>query len=87
MKKIKENKEIYAYAERKGLKGPVLIGTLLSEIIRGKEIFSFDYDNSWLNAGKVLYLDPDLQMYHGSHYLPDQALKQTAFSQAERKLF
>ncbi len=87
MKRPEKNKEIYAYADWKGLKGPVLMGTLLSEIIRGKEVFSFNYDSSWLNAGKVLYLDPDLQMYPGSHYLSDQELKQMAFSQAERKLF
>jgi serine/threonine-protein kinase HipA len=83
MKRTEKNTEIYAYADWKGLKGPVLMGTLLLEIIRGKEVFPFNYDSSWLNAGKVLYLDPYLQMYFGSHYLSDQPLKQTAFSQAK----
>jgi serine/threonine-protein kinase HipA len=72
MKRTEKNKEVYVYADWKGLKGPVLMGTLLSEATRGKEIFSFNYDNRWLNTGKALYLDPDLQMYPGSHYVSDQ---------------
>jgi serine/threonine-protein kinase HipA len=72
MKRTEKNKRIFVYADWKGLQGPVLMGTLLSEILRGKEVFSFNYDSGWLNAGKALYLDPDLQMYPGSYYLSDQ---------------
>jgi len=72
MKKAEKNKKIYVFADWKGLMGPVLMGTMLSEVIRGKEVFSFNYDHSWLNTDKALYLDPDLQMYPGSQYLYDQ---------------
>jgi serine/threonine-protein kinase HipA len=72
MKKIKQNRVIYVFGDWKGLNGPVMIGTLHSEIIRGKEIFSFSYDSGWLNSGNAIYLDPDLQMYSGKLYLSDQ---------------
>ncbi len=51
------------------MKDPVLIGILYSERLRGKEIFSFEYDNNWLKSDYAQLLDPDLQLYQGTHYL------------------
>jgi len=46
MAKKDTRKEILVYADWIGiLEPPALLGILYSEIIRGKEIFSFDYDN------------------------------------------
>jgi len=72
MTKTDKNRTIYVYADWKGLNGPVLLGKLISDVIRGKEVFSFIYDNQWLKSGKALFLDPDLQMFPGSQYLNDQ---------------
>ncbi len=72
MMKTKKPTNICVYADWKDLNGPVLMGVLTSEIVRGREVFSFRYDNTWLDSGKAQYLDPDLQMYSGAHYLNDQ---------------
>lgn len=45
------------------------MGTLKAEQLRGKEVFSFEYDKTWLATGFALVLDPDLQFYAGSQYL------------------
>lgn len=69
--KTERQRMIYVYADWKGLDDPVPMGSLSSEIVRGKEIFSFTYDKKWLDAGFTYFLDPDLQMFPGSHYLKD----------------
>jgi serine/threonine-protein kinase HipA len=67
----RNNRKVYVYADWKGLGGPVHMGVLSSEAIRGKEVFSFSYNAEWLESGKAHYLDPDLQMFPGKHYLSD----------------
>lgn len=43
-----------------------LIGTLVSQRVRGKEIFSFEYNEAWLSDNQsILYLDPNLGLYKG----------------------
>ncbi len=64
-------REILVYADWKGLNGPMLMGSLSSELLRGKEIFSFEYDKTWLSSGFSQILDPDLQLYSGPQYLND----------------
>jgi len=61
--------DIFVYAHWQGLENPTLMGILHSERIRGKEIFSFEYDKSWLKSEHSQLLDPDLQLYPGLHYL------------------
>lgn len=65
----KERKEILVYADWQSLKSPKFMGVLSSEIIRGKEIFSFQYSDEWLNADFSQILDPDLRLYQGKQYL------------------
>lgn len=62
---------IFVYADWQEINGPHLMGVLTTELLRGKEIFSFDYDNSWLSLGFAQTLDPDLQFYRGPQYLND----------------
>ncbi len=57
------------YAHWQGLPDPVLMGTLEVNHIRGKEIFSFEYETSWLNSNQSLILDPDLGYYSGPQYI------------------
>lgn len=56
---------------------PEYMGMLHSELLRGKEIFSFEYDTKWLQSDLGQLLDPDLQMYAGTQYLND--LKKSNF--------
>lgn len=64
-------REIYVYADWQEVNGPLLMGVLTSERLRGKEIFSFEYDKAWLSSGFAQTLDPDLQLYSGPQYLND----------------
>ncbi len=64
-------KEIYVYADWHKIGGPKLVGVLASEMLRGKEIFSFEYDSAWLSSDLVQIFDPDLQLYTGPQYLND----------------
>lgn len=48
-----------------------LLGILHSERLKGNEIFSFEYEKSWLNKGPSQLLDPSLQLYSGLHYLSE----------------
>lgn len=72
MAKTNRKREVYVYADWHGLNGPMFMGVLHAELLRGKEIFSFEYDNDWLQSGHAQLLDPDLQLYAGMQYLNDQ---------------
>jgi serine/threonine-protein kinase HipA len=72
MAKTDKKREVLVYADWQGLNGPVYMGVQHAELLRGKEIFSFTYDNSWLQSGQAQLLDPDLQLYAGMQYLNDQ---------------
>ena len=66
-----DHKEIFVYAHCLGLDTPVLMGTLNINITRGIEIFSFEYDDDWLQSGIAQVLDPDLGLYAGPQYIRD----------------
>lgn len=70
MAKRNSRKEILVFASWIGLKEPTQLGTLNSEIVRGKEIFSFEYDKGWLKSKFAQVIDPDLQLFSGTQYLP-----------------
>jgi len=65
-------REILVYADWEGTKTPQLIGTLFSSYLRGKEIFSFEYDKLWLHSSFSCEIDPDLGLYAGIQYLRDE---------------
>ena len=68
----KNRRRIKVYANWKPLTKAELMGTLFSERIRGKEIFSFEYTKDWLKSGSAQNLDPDLQFYEGVQYLSNE---------------
>jgi serine/threonine-protein kinase HipA len=66
------SKNIYVYADWKGLNGSRLMGVLRAEQVRGSEVFSFEYDKSWLDSGERHLLDPDLMYYSGPQYTTEK---------------
>ncbi len=71
MAKVNNSREILVYADWEGLNESTLMGRLSADLIRGKEVFSFEYEKDWLDKAYALYLDPNLQMFTGRQYLPD----------------
>jgi serine/threonine-protein kinase HipA len=69
MAKQNNKKSISVYAHWSGMEKPLLMGTLHSDRLKGKEVFSFEYSDDWLQSGLAQLLDPSLQLYSGLHYL------------------
>lgn len=65
-------KAIKVYAHWQGMEEPVFMGTLFSDRLRGKEIFSFKYNDEWLKNSPSQLLDPNLQLFSGLHYQKEQ---------------
>ena len=55
------------------------MGVLHSELLRGKEVFSFEYEQDWLQRGFAQVLDPELDLYSGLHFLKDDRVNFGAF--------
>jgi HipA-like C-terminal domain./HipA-like N-terminal domain. len=66
-----EQKDIYVYMDWFELEEPVFMGVLHCEVIRGKEVFSYENDPSWLKYSRFRALDPDLSEFAGKQYLPE----------------
>jgi len=66
-----QEKKIWVYADWSVLKATKLLGCLTAQRIRGKEVFSFEYDKEWLHHDHSLFLDPNLNFYQGKQYLQD----------------
>ncbi len=61
-------KNIYVYDHFSSAE-PLLMGTLYVSVIKGKESYSFEYDNKWLKGnGLTLTLDPELMPFLGRQY-------------------
>jgi serine/threonine-protein kinase HipA len=71
---VKQNEiKIWVYADWDFLEEAQLMGWLTSQRLRGKEIFSFEYTEYWLNTDNpILSLDPHLGFYKGKQYLPEE---------------
>jgi serine/threonine-protein kinase HipA len=65
-----EQREIEVHAHWEGLANPTLVGILYATPIRGKEIFSFEYNDSWLTSTHAQALDPALRLFPGPQYAP-----------------
>ncbi len=48
-KSLKNIKKILVYADWQELNGTTFMGILQAELIRGKEVFSFEYSKEWLD--------------------------------------
>jgi serine/threonine-protein kinase HipA len=65
-------RSVFVYADWEGLpEENVLMGQLQSELLRGKEVFSFVYSKEWLSSNFAQALDPDLVFSEGLQYLSD----------------
>lgn len=69
---MKNKREIIVYADWETLDKPNIMGYLTVTIVRGKEIFSFEYNHEWLNSDNSFLLDPDLGLYSGSQYAREE---------------
>ena len=69
MNTVREHREILVFAYWNEMTNPIFMGTLRSELTRGKEIFYFEYAKEWLTSDYVQRLDPDLQLYTGLQFL------------------
>jgi serine/threonine-protein kinase HipA len=58
-------KTIEIWADYYFLSTPQKVGVLTVNLSKGKEIFSFEYEKSWLIGPYKFQLDPDLQLYEG----------------------
>lgn len=65
-----KKRDIYVYFDRFDFNEPIFMGVLTSEILRGKEVFSYSNDKEWLNFPEFRVLDPDLGAFVGKQYLP-----------------
>ena len=63
-------KTVYVYDDWSS-SAPRLMGKLCAQRVRGEEVFSFEYDESWLREQPRIILDPDLRLYAGKQYLLD----------------
>ena len=63
---MKHNKEIRVYADWYMFDSPQLIGKLYYTSLRGKAVYSFEYDNEWIKRG--ISIDPELPLFSGLHY-------------------
>ena len=65
-----QQKDIYVYMDWVESEEPIFMGVLHSEVIRGKEVFSYENDHGWLKHPCFRALDPDLSSFVGKQYLP-----------------
>ncbi len=66
-----ERRTIEVWADWQGLKAPSRMGLLHATPIRGKEIFSFEYDTAWLTTKSARGLDPSLRFLPGPQYVEE----------------
>lgn len=62
-------KKIYVFADFLSFHNE-LLGTVHVTRTKGREFYSFEYDEKWL-AKESMLLDPDLQWYRGRQYITD----------------
>ena len=69
--KRQTQKAVQVCAHWRGMDGPMLMGTLHAAPSRGKEVFSFEYDQAWLESSQAQVLDPNLGLFSGPQYARD----------------
>jgi serine/threonine-protein kinase HipA len=65
------NRVLYIFFDDAYASQPVLVGALESQLLRGKEVFSFAFAEEWLRSSRCRMLDPELQLYAGRQFLTD----------------
>ena len=69
--KRQTQKAMQVCAHWRGMDEPMLMGTLHAAPSRGKEVFSFEYDQAWLESSQAQVLDPNLGLFSGPQYARD----------------
>ena len=59
-------KKVFVYADWYMYEMPKLIGQLSFSSLRGKTLYSFEYNKEWLKTG--ISIDPELPLFAGMHY-------------------
>ncbi len=67
----RNTKIVYVYEEISS-DSPTLMGELHIEGIKGIEVFSFSYDETWLRHNKLPQIDPALEYFSGPQYFEDE---------------
>ncbi len=62
------SRDIYVFADWEVFEKPTLIGILRTDVVKGREHFSFAYDDAWLQSKFAQQIDPELHLYTGSQY-------------------
>lgn len=65
-----QNRDLFVYIDMEDSDSPLLMGMLHCEMLRGKEVFSFENDPGWLRDRRARVVDPDLALFVGKQYLP-----------------
>ncbi|MGH7283869.1 MAG: type II toxin-antitoxin system HipA family toxin [Polyangiaceae bacterium] len=64
-----EHHVVEIWADWRDLAAATRVGLLRAVPTRGKLIFSFEYDDAWLDAGPVVALDPEIHRVSGPQYV------------------
>lgn len=62
------SREILVFADWEEFEKPMLIGILRTDVVKGKEHFSFAYDEAWLHSTFAQQIDPELRLYAGDQH-------------------
>lgn len=73
-------KNIWVFANWDDPGKPSLMGILHVQLVRGKEIFSFEYDAAWIRKSGTPIIDPDLQFFKGKQYLQNHKVNFGVFT-------
>ncbi|MBF0363860.1 MAG: HipA domain-containing protein [Oligoflexia bacterium] len=63
-------KNIEVWAHWYTMKEPHKVGILTAATTRGKEVFSFEYEDTWPKSVYKFQLDPKLQLFKGRYHAP-----------------
>jgi serine/threonine-protein kinase HipA len=64
----RDQPRIEVWADWLPLTEPLRVGVLFARPLRGREVYSFEYDRQWLQHPSALAIDPGLQLFAGPHY-------------------
>lgn len=64
-------KHIYVYFDGEQVTAPMPMGVLNAIPSRGKEVFSFQFTDEWLQSKISRSFDPDLQLFRGRQFVPE----------------
>jgi serine/threonine-protein kinase HipA len=65
---MSQRRIIEVWADWLGMEAPALMGRLSATVVRGREVFAFEYDRAWLRGPHRAQLDPSLGLFAGPQY-------------------